>query len=107
MGDVVAVCHCGAGTEAGGGACYIKFGAVLPGDNTHLFKDKPSLLHACESFAREQQICRLIGVNTARHDAYQMMMSLGFRTEDQGVVMDNPNKFCYNKPDIYLIDDWR
>jgi hypothetical protein len=67
-----------------------------------------SLLHACESFAREQQICRLIaGVNTARHDAYQMMMSLGFRTEDQGVVMDNPNKFCYNKPDIYLIDDWR
>ena len=32
-----AVCHCGAGTKAGSGACYIKFGAVLPDDNTHLF----------------------------------------------------------------------
>jgi hypothetical protein len=25
----------------------------------------------------------------------------------QGVVMDNPNEFAYNKSDIYLIDDWR
>ena len=82
MGDVVAVCHCGAGTEAGGGACYIKFGAVLPSDDIQIYFD--SLIHACESFAREQQICRLIGVNTARHDAYQMMMLLGFRTEDLG-----------------------
>jgi N-acetylglutamate synthase-like GNAT family acetyltransferase len=102
----LAVCHCGAGTEAGSGSCYIKFGAVLPGDNTQIFFD--SLLHACETFAKEQQMCRLIaGVNTARHDAYQMMISLGFRTQIQGVVMDNPNEFCYNKPDIYLIDDWR
>ena len=104
------MCHCGAGTEAGGGACYIKFGVVMPGDNTQIYVD--SLLHACESFAREQQICRLIaGVNTARHDAYQTMISLGFRTGGQGVVIiqisDNPNEFCYNKPDIYLIDDWR
>jgi GNAT superfamily N-acetyltransferase len=29
--QAVAVCHVGAGTEAGGGACYIKFGAVRPG----------------------------------------------------------------------------
>src|SRR6266704_150823 len=27
----VAVCHVGAGTEAGSGACYVKFGAVRPG----------------------------------------------------------------------------
>src|SRR6266704_2746195 len=27
----VAVCHVGAGTQAGSGACYVKFGAVRPG----------------------------------------------------------------------------
>ncbi len=28
-----AVCHAGAGTEAGGGKCYIKFGVVRGGPN--------------------------------------------------------------------------
>src|ERR1044072_7924067 len=27
----LAVCHCGPGTEAGSGVCYVKFGAVRPG----------------------------------------------------------------------------
>ena len=102
----LAVCHCGAGTEAGSGVCYIKFGAVLPGDNASVYFD--NLLCACETFAKEQHISRLVaGVNTARHEAYRKMISLGFRTEIQGVIMDNPNEFGYNKPDIYLIDDWR
>jgi len=35
------------------------------------------------------------------------MISLGFRTKFHGVVMDDRNDFAYNKPDIYLIDDWR
>jgi hypothetical protein len=46
------VCHCGAGTEVGSGVCYIKFGSVLPGDDTQIYFD--SLLHACETFAKEQ-----------------------------------------------------
>ena len=29
--DGFAVCHCGPGTEAGGGACFVKFGAARPG----------------------------------------------------------------------------
>ena len=29
--EAAAVCHSGPGTEAGGGACYVKFGAVRPG----------------------------------------------------------------------------
>ena len=28
--DGLAVCHIGAGSEAGGGTCYIKFGAARP-----------------------------------------------------------------------------
>jgi GNAT superfamily N-acetyltransferase len=102
----LAVCHCGAGTEAGSGVCYIKFGAVLPDINAPIYFD--NLLYACETFAKAQHMSRLVaGVNTARHEAYRKMISLGFRTEFQGVVMDNPNEFAYNKPDIYLIDDWR
>jgi hypothetical protein len=27
------VCHCGAGSEAGSGVCYIKFGIVLSDNN--------------------------------------------------------------------------
>jgi len=49
--------------------------------------------------------CLVAGVNTARHEACRKMISLGFHTEFQGVVMDNPNDFAYNKPHIYLIDD--
>ena len=47
------------------------------------------------------------GVNTGRHEAYRKMIALGFRNEIQGVVMDRPNEPAYNKPEIYLIDDWR
>ena len=58
---------------------------------------------------RRQKVCpRLVaGVNTGRHEAYRKMISLGFRNEIQGVVMDRPNEPAYNKPEVYLIDDWR
>jgi hypothetical protein len=83
--------------------CYIKFGAVLPGGNAPIYFD--NLLYACEIFAKAQNMSRLVaGVNTARQDTYRKMISVGFRTEFQGVIMD---EFAYNKPDIYLIDDWR
>ena len=46
----LAVCHCGAATEAGSGTCYLKFGSVLPGSNAAIYFDK--LLSACEIFAK-------------------------------------------------------
>jgi predicted N-acetyltransferase YhbS len=102
----LAVCHCGAGTEAGSRTCYIKFGAVLPDDNAPIYFH--NLIDACETFAKVQGMSRLLaGVNTGRHQAYRKLISLGFRTEIQGVVMDRPNEPVYNKPEIYLIDDWR
>jgi hypothetical protein len=102
----LAVCHCGAGTEAGSGACYIKFGGVFSDANSAMYFDR--LFDACETFAKEQNMSRLVaGVNTGRHEAYRKLISRGFRTEIQGVIMDRPNDPGYNKPDIYLIDDWR
>jgi hypothetical protein len=100
------VCHGGAGTEAGSGTCYVKFGAARPGRTAG--EDFDSLLTACEALALERGASRLVaGVNTARHDAYGRLLERGFRTEIQGVAMHRPNESGYNQPGVYLLDDWR
>ncbi|HKZ60844.1 MAG TPA: GNAT family N-acetyltransferase [Nitrososphaera sp.] len=101
-----AVCHTGAGSEAGSGNCYVKFGAVRRGENSpQLFNE---LLDASDDYASSQNISRVVaGVNMARHGAYKSMIGRGFRTDMQGVTMHRPNEPGYNFPDIYLIDDWR
>lgn len=102
----LAVCHCGAGTEAGSGACYVKFGAARPGADAE--REFERLLDACEELAAAHSAQRLVaGVNTARHEAYRRMLARGFRTGTQGVVMERPNEAGYNQPGVYLIDDWR
>jgi len=66
------------------------------------------LLDACEALAAAEGMSRLVaGVNTARIEAYQTMLAHGFRTDFQGVGMHKPNEPGYNRPGIYLIDDWR
>ena len=47
------------------------------------------------------------GVNTARREAYQRMLARGFRTVVQGVAMHRPDEAGYNRPDVFLMDDWR
>lgn len=102
----VAVCHWGAGTEAGSGTYYIKFGAVRPG--AYAEQNFVRLLTACEKLAANQGLSRLLaGVNTARHEAYQLMLGNGFRIELTGVIMHKPNEPGYNRPGMYVIDDWR
>lgn len=101
-----AVCHCGAGTEAGAGRCYVKFGAARPGpDAAHTFE---RLVGACEALARDEGLATLeAGVNVGRHQAYRALLTEGFRTQFQGVAMHRPNEPGYCRPDVYLIDDWR
>ena len=102
----LAVCHGGAGTEAGSGVCYVKFGATLPGaDAARNFK---RLLDACEQLASSQGLSRLAaGVNLGREKAYRQMQARGFRTDFLGVAMAKPNEAGYNRPGVYVIDDWR
>src|SRR5947209_3409748 len=96
-----AICHCGAGTEAGSGACYIKFAAVRPGNTAKNRMD--GLLDACGALAFERGLERLsAGMNLARSEAYQVLAGRGFRTEFQGVAMQRPNEPGYNRPDVYL-----
>jgi GNAT superfamily N-acetyltransferase len=102
----LAVCHCGPGTEAGRGACYVKFGAARPGPGAPRTFER--LLDACEALAAERGLGRLVaGVNTERADAWSAMLARGFRTEIQGVAMLRPNEPGHNRPDVFVCDDWR
>ena len=66
------------------------------------------LLTACEALAVERGVPRLVaGVNTARREAYRAMLACGFRTDVQGLAMDRPDEAGYNRPGVYIIDDWR
>jgi GNAT superfamily N-acetyltransferase len=104
--EAMAVCHCGPGTEAGSGACYVKFGAVRPSPNSAKIFD--NLLDVCERYAKSQNAVRIVaGANLGRHSAYRRMIERGFRTDMQGVAMQKPNEPGYNLEEIFLIDDWR
>ncbi len=101
-----AVCHCGAGGEAGSGMCYVKFGAVRPGlaAGQHFTR----LLRACEAFAEASGMSHVAaGVNMGCEEAYRHMLQSGFRTNMCGIAMQRPNEAGYNRPGVYLISDWR
>ena len=101
-----AVCHVGPGTEAGSGACYVKFGAARPTAAADRWFER--LLSACEHFASSRGVERLIaGVNMAREQAYRIVAGRGFRTDLQGVAMHKDNDAGYCRSGIYLLDDWR
>ena len=103
----VAVCHCGAGSEAGSDTCYVKFAAVAPGEEAGGRFER--LIDACESFAAASQLGRLVvGVNTGRLEAYRRLLARGFRAEQIGVAMwlrpEEPN---FDTPAHYVVDDLR
>ena len=101
-----AVCHIGAGTEAGSGACYVKFGAVRPGPGAG--RDFERLLDACAELAAHHGAKVLLaGANSGRTEAWEAMTKRGFRSELAGVVMHRPNDPGYSIPGRYVIDDWR
>jgi predicted N-acetyltransferase YhbS len=101
-----ALCHVGAGTEAGSGTCYVKFGAVTSGAEAASRFER--LLDACEAYAAEAGAQTLVaGVNLAREGAAAAVRRRGFRTVIQGVAMHRPNVAGYSHPDVWALDDWR
>jgi GNAT superfamily N-acetyltransferase len=102
----VAICHIGAGTEAGGGNCYVKFGAVRPGP--HAARHFGLLLDACHRLAADKGATTLAaGANAGRDKAWTALLQRGFRPGMQGVSMHRPNDAGYSHSDSYIIDDWR
>ncbi len=102
----VAVCHVGAGTEAGSGACYVKFGAVRPGPDAEGMFGR--LIDACHGLAAERGASVLVaGANAGRDRAWRVLAGRGFRRDFQGVTMHRPNEAGYSTSDSFVIDDWR
>jgi RimJ/RimL family protein N-acetyltransferase len=103
-----AICHCGPGTEAGSNTCYIKFGSVKPNEDSSEATNFENLLDCCEYYATSMGLSKLTaGVNIGNLAAYRTMISKGFKTEFQGVLMTKNNEPGYHVQDIYAIDDWR
>jgi len=104
----LAVCHCGPKTEAGSNTCYVKFGSVIASEDKSESANFDELIKYCEHFAATQGLSKLVaGVNLGNLAAYRKMISKGFRTEFQGVMMTKNNDPGYHIEDVYAIDDWR
>jgi GNAT superfamily N-acetyltransferase len=102
----LAVCHVGPRTEAGSGKCYIKFGAVRSGPDAAV--EFRRLLEACRGFAVLRGASQLAaGVNLGRLEAYREMLQAGYQTTMQGVAMQLHGEPIYNRPEAFIIDDWR
>jgi GNAT superfamily N-acetyltransferase len=103
----MAVCHCGAGSEAGSDTCYVKFAAVRPGEGAA--GRFARLVDACEAFAAESGTGRLeVGVNTGRLAAYRHLLDRGFRIEQIGVSMLlRPADAHFDTPMHHVIADCR
>jgi GNAT superfamily N-acetyltransferase len=102
----MAVCHLGAGTEAGGQGCYVKFGLARPGPGAEVRFG--TLLDACESLAVDNGAEHIeLGVNAGRHEAYAAVMARGYRVGLVGVSMHRANDEGYSRPGTWLVDDWR
>jgi hypothetical protein len=104
--EAFAVCHWGRGSEGGSGTCYVKFGATRPGPGaTERFA---RLLAACDAVAHAESLKTVLaGVNAGRENAWRAMVAAGFRTEIQGVAMLKGDPQGFNRPDVFVLDDWR
>jgi GNAT superfamily N-acetyltransferase len=104
--DGFAVTHIGPGTEAGSGVGYVKFAAVRGGTGARISFER--LMRATASIAGARGAHQLLaGVNTAREEAYATLLGLGFRIETLGLIMHRPNEPGYDRPECWILDDWR
>ena len=103
----LAVCHCDPASEAGPETCYVTFAAVGPGEDAAARFEL--LLDACEAFAAESGTSRIVvGVSTARLDAYRCLLARGFRTARIGLSMRlRPDGPHFDTPAHYVVDDLR
>jgi len=103
--DSFAVCHHGAGSEAGTKLCYVKFAAARSGPGAAERFDR--MLDALDGFALARGVPIEAGINMAREDAFRRMLAHGYKPMTQGVAMQRPHLPGFNRPDAFVLDDWR
>ena len=104
--DGFAVCHTGAGSEAGSGHCLVKFAAARPGAAARQrFGD---LIAACERFAAARDAFRIeTMVDAGRVGACRLLLDRDYVVAFQGVNMHRDARAGYDGPDDWVADDWR
>lgn len=99
--DGFAVCMHGPGSEGGQKSCYVKFAAAQSGERFD------RLLDAIDALALAWHVEVEAGVSLACEDAYLRARSHGYRSVTLGVAMHRPHGAGYNRPQVYLMGDWR
>jgi len=102
----LAVCHAGAGSEAGSGRAAVKLAAVLsdPGAEARLLR----LLEAVEAWAAGAGATAVAaGTSAGRVRAWQALRGAGYRPFVQGIAMHHDRRPGYDREDVFVLDDWR
>jgi len=102
----LATCHLGAGSEAGGGSTYVKFGAVAPGPGSD--RRLETLVTSVEALGRARGQTQIeAGVNAAHRTTLRSLLNRGYRYGFVGVAMHSPDAPAYHRPELSVLDDWR
>jgi predicted N-acetyltransferase YhbS len=111
-GDVVltetgfAICHVGAGSEAGTAKAYVKFAALAPG--TDAAARLSGLLRATEALAVARGAETLdAGCDTGRKIAYRTLIAEGWRIAIQGLAMHLDDRPALDGARTLVLDDGR
>ena len=97
-----ALCHHGPGSETEADVLYIKFAAADTGEDFRMLLEKSSIL------AQKKNASMIFfGVNTARHEAYEIVLEEGFKMDSLSISMVSPSGPLYNHAGVYVLDDWR
>jgi hypothetical protein len=48
-----------------------------------------------------------MGTNMARQESYRILLGRGLKTFLQGVAMQKSDEAGYNRPGVFVLDDWR
>ena len=104
--EAVALCEYGPKSPAGAGSCLVRFAAVRPHSDTEMRFGQ--LVTACGRLAADEGLERVVAcVNASRPKPYRHLLSMGFRTQRNGVTMHRPNEDAYNETASYILDDLR
>ncbi|HYN41341.1 MAG TPA: GNAT family N-acetyltransferase [Thermoanaerobaculia bacterium] len=102
----LAVCHTGAGSEAGSGRASVKFAAVGPGAGGAVRLRR--LLQGVEAWAASAGAAVVAaGTGSGRVGAWETLRGAGYRPFLQGLAMHRERHPGYDREDIFVLDDWR
>jgi hypothetical protein len=102
----LAVCHTGAGSEAGSERAGVKFAAVRSGAGGA--ERLQRLLGAVEAWAASMGASVVAaGTGSGRVGAWETLRGAGYRPFLQGLAMHRERHPGYDREDVFVLDDWR